>query len=100
MADQDRAAFSTPILDDVSEILDVPGDGQRAAAAPALKWLQHVPPLSQFPGERRDVPGCGRATVKRDDEVRPDSVLPNEEVGHAARTRPDGSARVMVAGMR
>ena len=67
------------------EIRDMRGDGERAASAPSLKRLQHMPLLAQFARDWRNVSGGCRPAVQRDHEARADvPVLTHDKVGHGA----------------
>jgi hypothetical protein len=62
------------------QVLNVLGYRERATAAGALKGFENMPPLAQFPGERRDATGGSRPTVKGDHRVHPTSVFLDQKI--------------------
>jgi hypothetical protein len=66
MADEDRTVSTAPFSNDVVQVLHMHRDREGSATAAALKGLNHVPPLTQFPSEWRNLPGRRGSTVQCD----------------------------------
>jgi len=83
MAGENRTVIAAPFSNEVIQVLHMHSDREWSVGTGTLKGLEHMPPLAQFSGEWRHVPGrCGSA-VQRDNRHGPGPVLPHHKIGHA-----------------
>jgi hypothetical protein len=82
MTDKNGMVVTAPSSNEIIQVLNMRCDGEGAATTAALKGLEHMPLLTQFSREWRNVPGCCGSPVQRYHRLLPCPIFPQDKIGH------------------